>query len=187
MNAIAFEEPRTMNRDGYKSPARTFRPIRLRALLVARSISHDAIAAAVKQKNGRPLSRTALSFLMNYGDWPASTPKDAIRAQVERFLSANGAEPGELADIWLRDDAAQANLNQRGAHGPHAVSSKREPPQKDLIEIPEREMLNPAARKHFQIFRDPFIDEIREHMRTDHPALLETVGREDLLGWIQVE
>jgi predicted small metal-binding protein len=34
---------------------------------------------------------------------------------------------------------------------------------------------------------DEVIDEIREHMRTDHPALLETVGREDLLGWIQVD
>jgi len=31
------------------------------------------------------------------------------------------------------------------------------------------------------------IDVIREHMRGDHPALLDTVGREDLLGWIQVE
>jgi predicted small metal-binding protein len=34
---------------------------------------------------------------------------------------------------------------------------------------------------------DEVIDRIRDHMRTDHPALLETVGREDLLGWIQVE
>jgi predicted small metal-binding protein len=31
------------------------------------------------------------------------------------------------------------------------------------------------------------VDGIREHMSTDHPALLETVGQEDLLGWIQVE
>jgi predicted small metal-binding protein len=28
---------------------------------------------------------------------------------------------------------------------------------------------------------------IRDHMATDHPALLNTVSREDLLGWIQVE
>jgi predicted small metal-binding protein len=34
---------------------------------------------------------------------------------------------------------------------------------------------------------DEVIDTIRGHMRTDHPALLETVGREDLLGWIQVD
>jgi hypothetical protein len=34
---------------------------------------------------------------------------------------------------------------------------------------------------------DIVITGIREHMRTDHPALLESVGRDDLLGWIQVE
>ena len=34
---------------------------------------------------------------------------------------------------------------------------------------------------------DGVIEAIRAHMRTDHPALLETVGREDLLGWIQME
>ena len=34
---------------------------------------------------------------------------------------------------------------------------------------------------------DEVIDAIRGHMRTDHPALLDTVGREDLLGWINIE
>jgi predicted small metal-binding protein len=34
---------------------------------------------------------------------------------------------------------------------------------------------------------DEVIDAIRRHMGTDHPSLLDMVGREDLLGWIQVE
>ncbi len=34
---------------------------------------------------------------------------------------------------------------------------------------------------------DDVIADIREHLSTDHPALLETVGQEDLLGWIQAE
>jgi predicted small metal-binding protein len=34
---------------------------------------------------------------------------------------------------------------------------------------------------------DEVIEAIRRHMGTDHPTLLETVGQEDLLGWIQVE
>jgi predicted small metal-binding protein len=34
---------------------------------------------------------------------------------------------------------------------------------------------------------DEVVGTIREHMKTDHPALLETIGQEDLLGWIQVE
>lgn len=28
---------------------------------------------------------------------------------------------------------------------------------------------------------------IREHLRTDHPALLESVSREDLVSWIHAE
>ena len=34
---------------------------------------------------------------------------------------------------------------------------------------------------------DEVITTIRSHMSTDHPALLASVEREDLLGWIQVE
>jgi predicted small metal-binding protein len=31
------------------------------------------------------------------------------------------------------------------------------------------------------------IETIRTHMKTDHPALLDSVSQEDLLSWIKVE
>ena len=34
---------------------------------------------------------------------------------------------------------------------------------------------------------DEVVGAIRAHMATDHPALLGSVSREDLLAWIQVE
>jgi len=34
---------------------------------------------------------------------------------------------------------------------------------------------------------DEVIRVIQGHVTTDHPALLDTVSREDLLSWIQVE
>ena len=34
---------------------------------------------------------------------------------------------------------------------------------------------------------DQVVGVIRSHMASDHPALLDTVRHEDLLGWIQVE
>ena len=34
---------------------------------------------------------------------------------------------------------------------------------------------------------DEVIGLIRGHMSADHPALVDAVSREDLLGWIQVE
>lgn len=32
---------------------------------------------------------------------------------------------------------------------------------------------------------DGVVEQIREHMRSDHPELLEKVSRDDLLGWIE--
>jgi predicted small metal-binding protein len=34
---------------------------------------------------------------------------------------------------------------------------------------------------------DQVVGRIREHMATDHPALLDSVSREDLLSWVRVE
>jgi predicted small metal-binding protein len=34
---------------------------------------------------------------------------------------------------------------------------------------------------------DAVIERIRDHMRKDHPDLLDKVSREDLLGWIERE
>jgi predicted small metal-binding protein len=32
---------------------------------------------------------------------------------------------------------------------------------------------------------DEVVDAIQAHMATDHPALLDTVAREELFGWIE--
>jgi len=34
---------------------------------------------------------------------------------------------------------------------------------------------------------DQVVGMIRGHLASDHPALLESVSREDLIGWIKVE
>jgi predicted small metal-binding protein len=34
---------------------------------------------------------------------------------------------------------------------------------------------------------DAVIERIRDHMRKDHPDLLDKVSRDDLLGWIERE
>ena len=39
-----------------------------------------------------------------------------------------------------------------------------------------------VARGHSE---DEVVEQIREHMRSDHPELLDKVSRDDLLGWIE--
>ena len=158
MNAVvASIEPKTIVRH---SQVRQFQPIRLKAVLADHSIAHEALAKAVLQKNGKPLSRSALSFLMNYGEWPTHTPAASIRVQVETFLAARCVDPAVIATVWGPDDVALVQQNSRQAHGRHPVPRQTTADSPDF-DLPEKEMLSPAAKKHFAIFRDPFIDEIR--------------------------
>lgn len=158
MNAVVTQiTPKTMVRGGQPLE---FQPIRLKAVLANEGIAHEALARAIRQRSGKSLSRAALSHLMNYGEWPRHTPADSIRAQVEEYLEKRGVRAEAVSSIWDRDPEALVEQNSRQAHGRHP------PPQHPSVEpididIPEKEMLSPQAKKHFQIFRDPFIDEIR--------------------------
>jgi hypothetical protein len=53
----------------------------------------------VKQSSGKPLSRTALSFLMNYGEWPQKTIRALIRVQIEQYLRDHDVPAGEIAEL----------------------------------------------------------------------------------------
>jgi hypothetical protein len=50
-----------------------------------------------------PLSEPALNLLLNWGKWPAKTPQDSIRRQIETYLAGRGATDDELAEIWQAD------------------------------------------------------------------------------------
>jgi type II secretory pathway predicted ATPase ExeA len=143
------------------SHVREFQPLRLKAILAEFGISSTACCKAVAQRNGKPLSRTALSFLLNYGEWPSHTPAEAIRAQVETLLTSRGVPPQMIESAWSMDAEALANQNMRFGHGRYPSPARKPAEIPDQPDIPEKEMLSPQAKKHFQLFRDPFIDEIR--------------------------
>lgn len=161
MSAVVTEiKPKTKRRG---SRLLEFRPLRLKAILAQAGIAHGVLARAIRQRNGNPLSRVALSNLMSYGEWPSYTPSEDIRGQIEHYLAARGVEAELIARAWEPDAEAQVSLNGRCAHGRHApphhyLADLTDPPD---YHTPEKEMLSPAAKKHFQLFRDPFIDEIR--------------------------
>lgn len=135
-------------------------PIHLKGVLASFGIRQDDVCANVIQTNGRPLSGTGISLIVNWDKWPQATPKADIQRQIENYLRSRGVPDTTLQSIW-HEDKADAH---RGAHpaGIHLgqPSPKKPKPTFDDYE-PEVEMLTPAARKAFQIFRDPFIDDVR--------------------------
>lgn len=150
-------EPKILDKDGCGQ--RAFQPIRLGVVLREHGISHAKFVKSLKQKNGKPLSRTAFSFLLNYGDWPTWTPAALLKAQIEEQLRERGVAEAEIREVWSADPEALFARNHKNAHPPKPKGSGREEPLQ--LEIPEREMLSRDAKKHFQLLRDPFIDEIR--------------------------
>jgi type II secretory pathway predicted ATPase ExeA len=137
-------------------------PLKLKSVLAKRRISIADLRKAIIQSNGAELSASAASQLLNWGIWPQATPEEEIRGQALAFLRARKVQQRLLADIWEEDEEAipygqgvkaRRNAARRQANADAANS--------DDFELPETEMLSQQARQHFQLFRDPFLDDVQ--------------------------
>ena len=141
-----------------------YMPIKLKGVLIKHGISHPALAAEIKQAKDVPLSRTALNQILNHSYFPRNTTPEAIKAQIEAALLARGITRAELADVWEVDaDDRYRGVYPIGAHVGKAGPSKRAlkvvttEPDFEPMEI---HMLSPLAKRHFKLFRDPFVDDV---------------------------
>jgi type II secretory pathway predicted ATPase ExeA len=133
-----------------------YMPIKLKGLLIQHGISQPALAAAVRQAKDVPLSRTALNQILNHSYFPHNTTPAAIKAQIEAELIARGVPAADLAEAWAPEGSDRYRFAAPvGAHVGKLLA-KREPE----FEPMEIEMLSPQAKRHFKLFRDPFLDDI---------------------------
>lgn len=135
-------------------------PLRLKTVLTNHGISQPALAAKVKQKNGVELSKTGLSFIVNRGVFPAATPEDDVRSQIEAALREWGVPEDEIAEIWQPEQPAEAHLAAATAAAAKRAAKTAAKENEVVIEPVENTMLSPAARRHFKLFRDPFQDDV---------------------------
>lgn len=133
-----------------------YAPIRLKAILRDFGIAQDELARRIPKPDGQPLSRVAVNQLLNHGIWPVTIEADAIRAQARALLAAHGVPEALIADMWEADAADPARHGQPAPRRPHLapVTDDDEPKE-------NREMLSQDARRHFNLFRDPFTDDIQ--------------------------
>lgn len=138
-----------------------YMPIRLKFVLANHGIKQSEWAGAIVQTGGsgqgRGLSEPAACLLLNYGQWPRSTPSQNIKEQTERFLQDRGVSVFEIKDIWSESPDGQKQKYIRAGHDNPLIAA----PIKDN-QIPETEMLSPAAKKHFGLFKDPFVDDVQK-------------------------
>lgn len=141
--------------------ALSYMPINLKGVLAKVGVSQEEWARAITQTGryaqGKPLSVTAAAQILNWNIWPKMTPKEHIQAQTEAMLRGMAVPEEILKTVWQEDIYDE----HRHAHPVGAHKKSRMP--EHLTEIPhlEVEMLSTAARKHFEIFRDPFVDDVQ--------------------------
>lgn len=144
-----------------------YMPIKLKGVLTKHGISHPVMAAQIKQAKDVPLSRTALNQILNHSYFPRNTTPEAIKAQIETALIAKGVPAVDMADLWMPE--VEVSHQRRMPIGAHVGKPAPKPPgfgtrRLQLVEPDfepmEIQMLSPLAKRHFKIFRDPFLDDI---------------------------
>lgn len=144
-----------------------YTPIRLKRLLVAHGITRGDLAGAVHQAKDMPLSRSAVAQIINHGYYPRNTPEADIQDQIKAYLAARGVAEAERDAAFLPDavdDQRYAIPLGAHLHPERAADRQRKKRPEKLAQQDfkpmEIEMLSPAAKAHFKLSRDPFLNDV---------------------------
>lgn len=113
----------------------------LKALLQQHGISQADLARAVN------LSPAAISLLLNKEIWPANPPKDALQASLTAELAARGIE-------------VKASIFEPVLLTAETEKQTEHPLDEDRDMLLRKQSLAPQTRKHFNLFRDPFDNDV---------------------------
>lgn len=138
-----------------------YMPLKLKGVLARLGIRQATWAGSITQEGrgveGRPLSLSAATQIMNWGTWPKLTSKESIKRQTEELLRKHGVDEAEILTVWDED----VEDPYRTAH-PVGVHIGQKPERlQPVIEPLETEMLSANAKTMFKIFRDPFVDDVQ--------------------------
>ncbi|SFU00026.1 ExeA family protein [Halomonas saccharevitans] len=190
-----------------------YRPIRAKRLLAELGKRQMDLAAHVVLTSGRHPSNSTITHLLRGNVWPARTPRVFLRRQIAEYLRHAGATEEEIAVAFEIDDENPGPMRPIRQDSAHPGRGSAPIAEVDMDQLPEKAMLTQMARRHFGLFRDPFLDDvqgtedvflapeqryIREHMfsTAKHGGFLAVIGesgagksvlRRDLIDRIQRE
>lgn len=142
-----------------------FMPLKLKSVLARAGIHQAEWAESIIQSGGRNagagMSQPTATQILNWGIWPKRTPRALIHAQTVEFLRARGIPEETIATVFDED-------TEDKSYRAHPVEQKKPRRKNDggfdfdsENQLPETEMLSQNARRHFHVFRDPFVDDVQ--------------------------
>jgi len=179
--------PAYLAKKGYVGEGRS---LKLKRILLRHNLTIAELSRSVVQASGATFARPTMQELVTYGIAPVKTPFADIKRQVEVWLMQKGVSAAEIATAMEVEDDGVVELRANpttaetiGARTALAAklraagvaedliettvravrrSGARTPAPKPLVDNLEREMLSPAAMKHFELPSDPFGEEIHD-------------------------
>lgn len=118
--------------------------LQLKPLMQRLNLAQGTLASAVS------VSRPALVALINHDKWPKSPDKTALQASIATVLTAHGAKKTDLKTAFSIVKTSPKNRQTPQIHT-----------HKDETMLISKQTLNPATRKHFGLFRDPFDNDVQ--------------------------
>ncbi|WP_164144181.1 AAA family ATPase [Serratia marcescens] len=112
----------------------------LKALMQEHGIDQQMVADAAQ------VSQPTISQIVNHGIWPKRRTAE-VRESISQFLAARGLDTAGAFEEVQAADTARTSIS------PHA------PTEGDDNMLLAKQVLHPATKKHFGLFRDPFADD----------------------------
>lgn len=132
----------------------------LKNLIVELGVSQNEFARSVDLGDGQSLSPSSLSLLINKGQTLKKVGKPVLHARLTAALRDAGAGDSEIADALRPLASAKARNKQAENTTRNAPPSDCPYVELENLMLLQRQTLTPEARKHFQLFRDPFLEEL---------------------------
>ena len=118
----------------------------LRTILDSHKITANELRETLIQRNGRPMSKAAMSRLINHGDFPADTAREKIETQIQQFfidrdipVDFKGLLPGATDSSNNTPEQSGQSINQR-----------------IVTMLPQAQLINQPARRKFGLTLNPF-------------------------------
>ena len=149
-----------MNDESHDSTDIQEKPIQAKRLMREVGAYQQQLSDYLTLEDGSHLSIAAINKILNKNIWPKrKTSKAILVQQLKAFLRTYEIEEERIETAAEEDD---------GSFQPRLIRQDRArlkptnaPIIDDETQLPENVMLTQTARKHFQLFRDPFLDDVQ--------------------------
>ncbi|MBO1857939.1 AAA family ATPase [Burkholderia cenocepacia] len=133
-------------------------------MLVLKSVLQRASIKQAELAEHLNLSQAAVAQIVNHGVWPRSLDDLDLRERILDYLENKGvsdAGSGVFDDVQKVGGPTDVLADTTG-HPVSQTNSNTDLNQEESMLL-RKQVLAPATRKHFGLFRDPFADDIQSH------------------------